>query len=187
MTAGTSRCEVARCCAICRRTPRSGIAALGAGGRRRPAGEGRVAPDVLLGDAAARPGPGQEGELDAELGGDSPHERRRLDALGRRRSGLLGVGRRRLSGRGGLGHRDLAVADDDERSADRDELAFGHEDARDGAGGRRGDLDRRLVGVDLDERVVLLDVLADLDEPAGDLALGDPLAEVRKLELVGHG
>ena len=48
------------------------------------------------------------------------------------------------------------------------------------------DLDRRLVGLHLDERVVLGDLLALLDEPAGDLPLGETLAEIRQLELVGH-
>ena len=76
---------------------------------------------------------------------------------------------------------DLAVADDDERRADRHELALRDEDARDLSAGRRGDLDGRLVRLHLDERVVLLDHLPDLDEPAGDLALGDPFAEVGSL------
>ena len=53
--------------------------------------------------------------------------------------------------------------------------------------GRRRDLDRRLVSRDLDERRVLGDLLALLDEPAGDLALGQSLAEIRQLELVRHG
>ena len=34
--------------------------------------------------------------------------------------------------------------------------------------------------------VVLGDLLALLDEPTGDLALGQSLAEVGQLELVGH-
>ena len=51
---------------------------------------------------------------------------------------------------------------------------------------RRRDLDRRLVVRDLDERVVLFDLLAHLHEPARDLALGQTLAEVGQLELVGH-
>ena len=70
---------------------------------------------------------------------------------------------------------------------DRDDVALLREDARHAPGGGRRDLDRRLVGLDLDERVVLGDLLAFADEPAGDLALGQPLAEVRQLELVRHG
>ena len=66
-------------------------------------------------------------------------------------------------------------------------LPFLDEDARDLPGRRRGDLDGRLVRLDLDERLVLGHLVPLGDEPAGDLALGQALAEVRKLELVGHG
>ena len=83
--------------------------------------------------------------------------------------------------------RRTVAADHDQHGADRDDLALGDEDPRDGSASRRRDLDGRLVGRDLDERVVLGDLLALLDEPAGDLALGQALAEVRQLELVGHG
>ena len=79
------------------------------------------------------------------------------------------------------------AADHDEHGAHRDDLAFGDEDSRDGSARRRRDLDRRLVGRDLDERVVLGDLLALLDEPASDLAFGQSFAEVGQLELVGHG
>ena len=79
------------------------------------------------------------------------------------------------------------VADHDEDGADRDHLALGDEDLRHSAARRRRDLDRRLVRRDLDERRIFGDVLALLDEPAGDLALGQALAEVGQLELVGHG
>ena len=79
------------------------------------------------------------------------------------------------------------VADHDEDRAYGDDLAFGDEDPRDGAACGRRDLDRRLVGCDLDERRVFGDLLALLDEPACDFALGQALAEVGQLELVGHG
>ena len=58
-------------------------------------------------------------------------------------------------------------------------------DPRDDTGERRRDLGRRLVGDHLDERRVLFDHLALFHEPAIDLGLGDPFAEVGKLE-VGH-
>ena len=58
---------------------------------------------------------------------------------------------------------------------------------RDLARRRRRDLDRRLVGLDLDERLVLRHLVPLGDEPAGDLAFGQALAEIRKLELVRHG
>ena len=82
---------------------------------------------------------------------------------------------------------DVAVADHDEDGADRDDVPFGHEDARDLAGRRRRDLDRRLVGLDLDERLILHDLVPLGDEPAGDLPLGQALAEIWQLELVRHG
>ena len=47
---------------------------------------------------------------------------------------------------------------------------------------RRGDLDGRLRGLDLDERLVQRDGVADLDEPGDDLALLETLAEVRHRE-----
>jgi hypothetical protein len=43
-----------------------------------------------------------------------------------------------------------------------------------------------LVGLDLDERIVLGDLLPFGDEPARDLAFGQALAEVRQLQLVRH-
>ena len=52
---------------------------------------------------------------------------------------------------------------------------------------RRRDLDRRLVRLHLDQRMILRDCVALLHEPARDLRLGQPLAEIGELELVGHG
>ena len=92
--------------------------------------------------------------------------------------------RRRHGWRGG---RRLAAADHDEHRADGDDLALGDEDPGHGPGGGRRDLDRGLVGLDLDERVVLGELLPLGHEPAGDLALGEALAEVRQFELVRHG
>ena len=83
--------------------------------------------------------------------------------------------------------RGAVLADDDEHRADRDDVALLDEDLRDLAGGGRGDLDRRLVRLDLDERLVLGDLVAHGHEPAGDLAFGQALAEIGKLELVRHG
>ena len=146
--------------------------------------------NVLLGDPPTRPGRRHRCELDAELLGDAPHERRRLHLAAlarsdRSRGQSLGHGR---CGRVRKRDRSVVVgADHDEHRADRGDLALRDEDARDEARGRRGDLDGRLVGLDLDERLVLGDLVADRDEPARHLALGQPLAQVGQLERVRHG
>src|SRR6266536_763211 len=94
---------------------------------------------------------------------------------------------RTLRGRFGRGRLGRAVfADYDQHRADGDDLAFGDEDPCDLSGRGRRDLDRRLVGLDLDERIVLSDLLPLGDQPPGDLAFGQALAEVRELELVSH-
>ena len=129
-------------------------------------------------------------EVDAELLREPADERRRPDtSLGARPGpdsrtwpGWTARVVERLGRSGGA-----VLADDDEHRPDRDDLAFLDEDLRDLAGGGRRDLDGRLVGLDLDERLVLGDLVALGDEPAGDLAFGQALAEVGKLELVRHG
>ena len=82
--------------------------------------------------------------------------------------------------------RDFVRENDDEHRADRNDFALADEDLRDDAARRRGDLDRRLVRRDLDERVVFGDLLAHVHEPARDLALGQALTEIGQLELVRH-
>jgi hypothetical protein len=42
------------------------------------------------------------------------------------------------------------------------------------------------VRLHLDERLILRDARTLGDEPPRDLGLGQPLAEIRQLELVGH-
>ena len=79
------------------------------------------------------------------------------------------------------------LADHDEHRPDGDDVSFRDQDPRDLARRGRRDLDRRLVGLDLDERVVFGELLSLDDEPARDLALGQALAEVGQLELVRHG
>ena len=80
----------------------------------------------------------------------------------------------------------LLDADHDEERADGDDLALRDQDPAHDSARRRRDLDRRLVGLDLDEGVVLGDLLPLRDEPAGDLALGEPLAQIGEPELVRH-
>ena len=182
VTGGTSWCARAMCSAMSRRTPRSGS--------RRPScdlGATAGGAHVVLRDAAARPAARDRAEVDSELLRDSANERCRPH-LGRglaRRCRLL----RRSLFRARLLHvcrRGAVLADHDQHGPDRHDLALGHEDARDLPGRRRRNLDRRLVGLHLDERVVLGDLLALGDEPARDLALGQALAEIGELELVRH-
>ncbi len=129
---------------------------------------GRGLAHVLLGDPPVRPRAGDRAELDAEVLRDLPHERRRPRFL------VL------------MSTWPVLGADHHEQRADRDDVAFRDEDPADDPGGRGRDLDRRLVGLDLDQRVVLGDLLPHRDEPARDLALGEALAQIGKPELVRH-
>ncbi len=98
----------------------------------------------------------------------------------RGRVGVLGGGRR--SGLTSAVAAPVAVpADDGELGADVDGLVLGHQDPGQHAGGGRRDLGVDLVGRDLEEGLVDLDLLTLLLEPSGDRALGDALAQG------GHG
>jgi len=55
------------------------------------------------------------------------------------------------------------------------------------AGPLRRDLDGRLRGLHLDDRLVELDRVADRDQPLQDLALGQPFAEVGQRKLLDPG
>ena len=136
---------------------------------------GRAA-NVLLGDAPLRTRSRERLEVDPELLRDLAHDgRRTCTRLGCRRCGWL--------------HRLVTVplsTDHHQHGPDGNDLALLDEDAAHRPRGRGGDLDRRLVRLDLDERVVLGDLLSLGDEPAGDLTFGQTLAEVGKLELVRH-
>jgi hypothetical protein len=159
------------CSATRRRTPRSGS--------RRLA-------HVVLGDPALRPCACDRLEVDAELLGQPADQRRRPNAF-RTATQCLSLCLSLCLSPGLVpGCRGAVFADHDQNGSDRHDVALGDQDPRDLAAGRRGDLDRRLVGLHLDERVVLVDLLSLGDQPTGDLALGQPLTEVRQLELVGH-
>ncbi len=146
------------------------------------------AANVVLRDPSTRTSGVDGGKIDSELGCDTPDDRGGLNArLGRgfRRGRACPVAwRHRCSGR----FRDLLarLADEDELGAHRRDLSLGDEYPEHRALVWRWDLDRRLVGLDLDERVVLVNLLALDDEPAGDLAFSEALAEIRELECVGH-
>ena len=83
------------------------------------------------------------------------------------------------------GRRDIAFArdiEDHQFRADRALLAQFAVDRDDGAGDRRRQLDGRLVGHDVDERVVLADHLAGLDVPGDNLGFGRALADIGQLD-----
>ena len=80
-----------------------------------------------------------------------------------------------------------ATCERHQRRADRDRVAHRAVQRRDAAGERRRDLDRRLRRLHLDERLVQRDLVAGGDQPRDDLALLQPLAQVRHGEhALGH-
>src|SRR5205085_434630 len=79
------------------------------------------------------------------------------------RGRFCGGRRRRLRSR-----RRGAVIDHAEQRADRDRVAVLGRDLAEHAGGRRGHLDRHLVGLEFDQRLVHRHGLAGLLEPAAD-------------------
>src|SRR4051794_20333146 len=85
------------------------------------------------------------------------------------------------AGGGGAAAPAVPPTDDGQLGTDLHGLVLGHEDLGQHARGGRRDLGVDLVGRDLEEGLVDLDLLALLLEPAGDRALGDALAQG------GHG
>ena len=143
--------------------------------------------NVCLGHASARACSLHRREVDGEIARQAV-ERQGLERLG------ADDGDDRLGGLGRLErrHRDRAEqvlpgrADQRERRADRCDLAVLGEDPEHDPADRRPQLDGRLVGLDLDDRLVLDDRVTLAHEPAGDLPLGQPLAELRQRERVCH-
>ena len=195
-----------------RRTPRNGVPLLfggrerlregghagcgrgrGSSGRSRSGGRGpRERLDVRSSHDAVATRARHEADVDAELAGETPGagDREHLTAsrCGRgcgcsRDAGTDELtsrsGRRDGSsrGRGGGG---LQVEDD---VADRNRLPFASQLLDDDTRRGRGDFDRGLVGHHLDDRLVFFDRRALRDEPLHNLAFGDALADVGKLEL----
>ena len=104
---------------------------------------------------------------------------RSLVGAGRAARGLGGRGRRRCRrrcGGGGVGF--VAGVDDRDLGVVGDGRALLGQDLLEDALERRRDLGIDLVGDDLEERLVLVDVVADLLEPFPDRPLGDALAEL---------
>ena len=116
------------------------------------------------------------GDVDAVLLGDLPRQGGYL----RRRGGGAGAATRgsrsgpradRSRWRGGLDGTGLVGSEDErDRLADGDDVARLRGHLAQDAGSRRLDLDGRLVGLDLEERVALPDRIAGRPEPLQDLA-----------------
>ena len=83
----------------------------------------------------------------------------------------------RLAARPAGGAAAPRLADHGQHGADLDGLVLLDPDLQQRAGGRGGDLGVDLVGGDLQQRLVGLDRVADLLEPAAHRALGDALAQ----------
>ena len=96
--------------------------------------------------------------------------------------GLLLLLRLRL----GVGHVLALLADDGDRLADLDLLAFAGQDLEQDARGVGLDLLGHLLRVELVERLALLDLVALGLQPAHDRPGLHALAEPRKRDLVGH-
>ena len=114
----------------------------------------------------------------------------RLLAFARRRW-YRRLGRRLLSAFAGCGWlrrggRRVACVVAEDRLADLDLVAGLHLDLFDGAGNRRRDLDRRLVGFELDDRLIFRDGVARLDQDAEDVAGFDLLAKLGEGEISRH-
>src|SRR5712692_922774 len=148
--------------------------------------------NVILGEATLRAAPSDRREIHVEFLREAADRGRREDLArgsGRRRGGRHARWRwsRRGSARLGSGRGHLArLAEHDEGVADLDDFAFFRSQLKDFPGDGRRDLDRHLVGHDLDDRVVLLDGVPFLHEPLDDLAFVDALPDVGELELAGH-
>ena len=146
---------------------------------------------VALGDAAVLAGAGHGRRIHAGFGGELAHRRRQRHVGGRRRreqlarlrfaaarpaapavrpafaAGLCGSARRRTG----------ALLDLAEQRADGDRFAVLDRNLGEHAGGRRRHLDRHLVGLKLDQRLVDRDRVARLLEPFADRRFGHRLAE----------
>ena len=131
---------------------------------------------VLDGDAAPRPGAANRRRIEPALTEQAAH-RRSQPALRCPRAGRAahgdGTGARRSHsggpGRRGERRRGRARLDAAEQLTGGDLLLLVFDDLAQHARAGRGDFDRDFVGLDLDERLVLGDALADLLEPAQDL------------------
>ena len=163
-----------------------------------------VVEDVVLGHAARDAGPVDLRDIDVMFLRELPHQRRRPVARdvvhGHRRLRLRAVpeacGRRAApagaadDGRLISARARAATASGASITASTwltaDRLAFLRQNLHDDAGRRRGNLGVHLVGRDLQQRLVAVDLVADLLHPADDGALGDRFAHLGHHDIGGH-
>ena len=117
-----------------------------------------------------------------------PRQRRgRRGGLRRRRLGCSAAARERRAGAAAaLAGARAAGADHRDDAVDRNRLAFLDADLGDDAGGGRRNFGIHLVGRDLEQRLVAIDRVADLLDPADDRAFGDRLAHLRHHDVGWH-
>ena len=153
--------------------------------------------NVLLRDPSADSGPLEARDVHAVLASDSPHEWRRLlpaklvPVPGRcRRGRTWDCLRRRHGGDGGagLGLRGLlpGLLNDADDGVDGYRLTFPRGDLGEDSLDWRRNLSLDLVGCDLEERFVPIDMIADFLEPAHDRAFDDRFAHLGHDDLSGH-
>ena len=179
---------------------RSPVRAAAGGGLRPRMARGSELPGPLLAQVAramsslvmrpSEPVPGIRLEVDVVFFGDAAHQRRGADAApawadcgAGTGAGFCDCGSAQMSAVLVRSRRAVAVADDatdhGDDGVDLDGCAFRDLDLGEDAGDGRGNLGVDLVGGDLEERLVVLDGVADLLEPLGDGAFEDGLAHLR--------
>ena len=170
----TSRGSCGACAESCRQPARRNW--------RRSARGLRGLQDVVREDLASRSGPSELGDVDAVLAREPSRLRRNLRARNRRRLGSGGRGcrsggrRRRLHLPSGLrlgaaGRNRLTwLEQPGDRLPDWNDVADLRGHARQHAVAGRFDLDDRLVGLDLEQHLAFLDLLAFLLLPRNQLA-----------------
>ena len=161
----------------------AGISGIPAPAPGRGGGLGRALQErqqVVLGDPALRPGRGDRGQVHAQLAGHPPHARagvyprRRVvdsDRAAGGAAGCRGAGRRGRRRRGGCGlllfhqrrrgaDRAVAGSEQQDEAALADLVADLDQDLGHRAGDRGGDVHRGLVGLQGDQRVLGVDLVA---------------------------